>query len=663
MEIVMNSNPLSLRLFRCRWLLVLVLGFAATGAMAQADPPGRVAALSHVEGTVAFAPAGQTEWADAAVNRPITRGDRLWTDPGARAELHLGSAALHMDSRTFVEVVALDDDVLQLSLNEGVVNARVRQLESGENFEIATPQLAFRATQPGDYRIDVDPASGTTRIAMRSGAAIVQGAGGGFLQLHAGQQIAFTGRDLAPTSAHVPPVDEGFDRWAAGRNHSEDLSISARYVPRDVVGYQQLDANGVWTQDPSYGAVWYPRVTVGDWAPYRYGRWDWVAPWGWTWIDNAPWGFAPFHYGRWAQIGSRWAWVPGRIGPRPVYSPALVVFVGGHGGGANWNLSVGSGPGIAWFPLAPGEAWRPTYRTSPIYLRNVNRYFPNYAGGGNHLHQRRADAITAVRADDFNRGRPVHRHWSRVNPDELARLQFHAQPTLPEPRRWEGNRGGAAQLRAQPQVQQAPAPAIIARPQPQFQPFPGVVERREPEDRARPGFRSRDRFDWQQRAQDEQRSHQMQRQAEQMQQERARRDAQVQQMQQQQAQRDHQGQQMHQAQRLQQMQQQQMQRQREDHERQQRAQREQGLQQQQMGQERFQRQQEWQQQRAMPQHRQPPLQMIAPAIQPPPAANHRGEGRERGQERGWRGQQHGERAARGEGEGGRGWSRGQRSFN
>ena len=31
--------------------------------------------------------------------------------------------------------------------------------------------------------------------------------------------------------------------------------------------------------------------------------WVWLRPWGWTWVDDAPWGFAPFHYGRWLWWG------------------------------------------------------------------------------------------------------------------------------------------------------------------------------------------------------------------------------------------------------------------------------------------------------------------------------------------------------------------------
>jgi hypothetical protein len=205
-------------------------------------------------------------------------------------------------------------------------------------------------------------------------------------------------------------------------------------VPRGVVGYAQLDSYGTWSQDPGQGAVWYPRVAVADWAPYRYGHWDWISPWGWTWIDDAPWGFAPFHYGRWTMIGQRWAWVPGRMVARPAYAPALVVFMGS---GSQFSFSVGSGPGVGWYPLAPGEAWWPTYRTSPRYVGfvnysiNLHNYPRNY---DHHVWRQRPFAATAVSEDDFRRGRPVYRHWQPVSPQAIGRVQVGVVPGSPQTR-------------------------------------------------------------------------------------------------------------------------------------------------------------------------------------------------------------------------------------
>ncbi|MCC2633496.1 MAG: putative chromosome segregation ATPase, partial [Ramlibacter sp.] len=315
------------------WLAALLLSWFTTAAFAQqaqqggpeVDPSGRVAHISARQGEVVFAPNGEDEWIELPQNRPLTDGDRLWSDRGARAEIQLDAATLHVGGETHVGVSALDEKGTQLILEQGSMNARVRDLQDGENFEIDTPNVAVRMMQPGEYRVDVDEKGGNTRVTVISGSVTVFGDGSQSVQLAAGQTASYTGRALAPAQAPGYRPDE-LTQWANERNRAEEQSESARYVPRGVVGHAQLDQHGDWQQVPEHGAVWYPRTVPENWAPYRQGRWVDVAPWGWTWVDEAPWGFAPFHYGRWAQINNRWAWVPGRLAPRPAYSPALVVF-------------------------------------------------------------------------------------------------------------------------------------------------------------------------------------------------------------------------------------------------------------------------------------------------------------------------------------------------
>jgi hypothetical protein len=417
------------RLGRLALLPVLLLGLAAAAfAQDEADPPGRVAALTHETGSVVFAPAGEDEWLDLPLNRPLTRGDRVWTDAGARAELHMGTATIHLDSRSHLAFYELNDQSAQLSITQGTMNVHVRELAPRENMEIDTPNLAVRALEPGDVRVDVDPVNRTTHVAVHSGAVQVFGQGGESVQLEGGQDASFEGRDLARIPARFGPDD--FDRWAGDLNRREDQSVSARYIPADTVGVYELDNYGTWSSDAQYGNVWYPSVSDPDWAPYRDGHWAWIAPWGWTWVDAQPWGFAPFHYGRWAIIGTRWAWVPGSLGPRPWYAPALVGFVGG-----GLSFQIGSGAGIGWYPLAPGEAWYPTYRTSRVYVTRVNRNFrvDGRRNGEHFFFRHHPEAVTAMRVDDFNHGRPVHEHFSRVRPEQLTRLA----PTtvLPKPDR------------------------------------------------------------------------------------------------------------------------------------------------------------------------------------------------------------------------------------
>lgn len=479
-------------------LPALLLWFASAALAQQEDPPGRVANLSHAQGSVVFAPDGEDEWLDLPPNRPLTRGDRVWADRGARAELHLGAATVHLDGESHLAFYELDDQAAQLSLTQGSVNARVRELAPRENFEIDTPNLAVRALQPGDYRVDVDSERGTTRVLVRSGQAVVFGERGNSMQLAAGQQATFEGRDLEQLRGQFAAADD-FDQWVAERNLREDQSITARYVPRNVVGYSQLDAYGTWTPDVTYGHVWYPRVTLVNWAPYRYGHWEYIRPWGWTWVDDAPWGFAPFHYGRWVLIGSRWAWVPVHLGPRPIYSPALVAFIGGSG--VSISIQIGSGPGIGWYPLAPGEAWWPIYRVSPVYLNTINynivlqRQSPLA-----HVHRAHAAALTALRVEDFHRGRPVRDHWKPLHPRDIARMPL-AQ-SLPRPERIEQH-----ERRERPQRLFNTPPAVV---HPGAPGRPGVIssgrtrEELREEDRAR---RERDRLVEDQRRRDFQRQH------------------------------------------------------------------------------------------------------------------------------------------------------------
>ncbi|HET8747104.1 MAG TPA: DUF6600 domain-containing protein [Ramlibacter sp.] len=428
------------RMWRYFWLAAILLVGLAGAVFAQEgeDPPTRVGFVSYSQGSVVFAPQGDDEWIELPPNRPLTAGDRLWTDRGARAELQVGTSTLHLDGESHLGVSELEERALKVILQQGSLNLRVREVSQGENVEVDTPNLALRALQPGDYRVDVDPRSGQTRVSVQSGLATAFGERGEAIQMGAGQIASFAGRALARAQGPGYQQDD-FALWAAERNRAEDDSVAARYVPRGVVGYAQLDQYGAWGQDPTYGTVWYPTVQVDNWAPYRYGHWDWISPWGWTWIDDAPWGFAPFHYGRWTMIADRWAWVPGRLAHRPVYAPALVVFLGGDG----TQLAIGSGPAVGWYPLAPGEAWWPVFRHSPRYVGfanfniNLNAYPRNFS---NHVWRHRPFAVTAVREDDFRRGRPVYRHWHPLSPQAIGHSRMNVVPVRPEMRHRDGPR-------------------------------------------------------------------------------------------------------------------------------------------------------------------------------------------------------------------------------
>ena len=90
-------------------LMVLAAVVVLAAPAAWADPPIRAARLNYVTGPVSLAPAGlPDEWGEAFVNRPLTVGDRLWADSGARAELRLGSTALRIDGGTSLDILDID---------------------------------------------------------------------------------------------------------------------------------------------------------------------------------------------------------------------------------------------------------------------------------------------------------------------------------------------------------------------------------------------------------------------------------------------------------------------------------------------------------------------------------------------------------------------------
>ncbi|WP_041490680.1 DUF6600 domain-containing protein [Burkholderia cepacia] len=425
--------------------------YAAAARQPGGDPPSRVARLNYLSGAVTTEPAGSDTWSYAAVNRPLTTGDQLWNDAGARSELHIGSTAVRLGDSTSLSVLNLDDTTTQLKVGLGTVSTHVRALPPGGSYEIDTPNLALGIAGPGDYRVDVAPNGESTTVTVRSGSATVYGSNGQY-PLSPGQQVVFTGTDLQVAQQSAAPDPDALDQWAGSRDAAEQRSVSARYVSRDIPGYQDLDANGTWRETPNYGSVWVPNDTPADWAPYHDGHWIWQAPWGWTWVDDAPWGFAPYHYGRWAYVDDSWAWVPGPmvVSQPPVYAPALVAFVGG-GGGPDWSVALTVGgvaaAGCAWFALGPGEAWHPGWGGwSPHYYDRVNRNIvvnnvrvnntvnvTNITNITNinktYVNFRAPHAITAVPASAFVHGQPVAHFSQHVDPQQWRNA--HVMPGTP----------------------------------------------------------------------------------------------------------------------------------------------------------------------------------------------------------------------------------------
>jgi hypothetical protein len=393
------------------------------------DPPDRVARLGYISGSVSFQPNGEDQWSQALPNYPMTTGDRLYTDRDGRAELETGNIAVRLSSGTDVTTTNLSDRLVQIGLAQGTLRVRAFDVRDGNSVEVDTPNAALVLLRPGSYRVETYPDDNSTLVVVNSGDLEIDG--NGFSQvIHSGQSVKLTGADQVQMSWVQPPRNDDFDQWCGDRDRRFLSSNSRQYVGSYVPGYDDLDQYGQWQSTPDYGAVWYPTAVPADWAPYRYGRWAWVEPWGWTWVEDEPWGFAPFHYGRWALVGSRWGWVPGTVTvAAPVYAPALVAFVGG--GDANVQV---------WFPLGPRDPYFPWYHHSDGYLRQVNvtnvRTQVNIINVINvrnvenvHYTYQRV-APTAVSVDTFRSSRPVAHATVRIDNTAMARARVIPHPEI-----------------------------------------------------------------------------------------------------------------------------------------------------------------------------------------------------------------------------------------
>jgi hypothetical protein len=421
-----------------RFIALALLSFIAGSAgLSQAqEPPGRMGRLAFAEGGVSIYQDSDQGWEKAYVNSPITSENSVWTEPGARAELRLGGTALRLDGATQLDVSEISDDALDANLVRGTLNVRMRYKQRAERFAISTPHARFLLEIDGRYRVDADPDNGQSRLTVFAGGAGMETSRGS-VRVVQGQSIVVYGA----SSEYVLETagDDAFDRWALERDDLWRDAASRRYVSTNMTGYEDLDGYGQWSQDADYGALWFPAQVASDWAPYRDGRWSYVRPWGWTWIDDAPWGYAPSHYGRWVFVRNRWGWDPGRRVERPAWAPALVGWVGG----SNWTVGTGPGPAvIGWYPLAPWERYAPWYRTNANYLSRINSAVQDRAprqwqGHGDDWRRINRDhATTVMHRDAMLDRRPVQGSRVAVAPEVLRRQQTVApaqvQQALPQ---------------------------------------------------------------------------------------------------------------------------------------------------------------------------------------------------------------------------------------
>ena len=460
------------------FIAALLCAAVASPVLAD-DPPGRVGRLGYAEGSVSYFGIDTQSWVPAALNYPITTGNSFWTDADGRSELQFGAVELRMDHMTEVTVDELDDVATRIQVPQGVVNVHVRAVPIGGSVQVMTPSGPIALVQPGTYHIDAgtpnayQPAN-QVQVTVFEGQLQINYARA-VLEVQPGETALLSSNP--PSYALQVANPTPFDNWALMLERREAAAAAPNVISPYMTGANDLGHYGQWVSVPNYGPVWYPATVAQDWAPYRYGHWAYVTPWGWTWVDDAPWGFAPFHYGRWAEIDGRWGWVPGTYTERPVYAPALVAFIGG----AAWSILMAGGThgaAVGWVPLAPHEVYHPYYHTSENYVRNINVAhvdkttinnitINNYTNTtvASYANQRGA---TVVPSHSFTQGSAVHHAIINVTAQDLGHAPVtanvtHLAPTyLAHPT---GNPVNGQNLQSHGHIsEQASTPAITTAP-------------------------------------------------------------------------------------------------------------------------------------------------------------------------------------------------------
>ncbi len=375
-------------------VLSMMCGGAVAAASAQTDMPNassgtvldaqykpevtaRVARISFISGDAQVRRSDGSDWETATLNLPLVEGDELTTSPGTRVEIQFDKNTFaRLAENAYIKLTTLKDEGIVVSLPSGTMLVTVDKFDKDRSFfEIDAPTTTVALQRSGMYRVDAGQ-QGDDRISVSvfdKGEARIYSDSGGFTLKDGRMAMVYIAGPNAGewATGNASKNADDLDTWASSRDDANSRQLKAAYYNRyyddHIYGADDLDAYGQWIDTAQYGYVWQPYSsslsTYANWTPYRYGTWRWLPPYGWTWVNDEPWGWATYHYGRWFYWNGSWNWSPygSYRYSRSWWSPALVVFTTYAGN-------------YCWYPLPYNYAYY-----------NFNYYYFNtYHSGGHH---------------------------------------------------------------------------------------------------------------------------------------------------------------------------------------------------------------------------------------------------------------------------------------
>lgn len=355
------------KFLRQPWAGMLVLaGFAMGIALLvpalkaeEGAQTGRAVRLGYVEGPVQLSQDNQLLADSALANTPLFEGSQVVTSDDGRAEIQFedGSVArLSPDTTLTLKVLRQQGggSETEMVLEGGLAYFEMQAGNGADQMRVRFNESVVTASGFTVLRVNLDNPPG--ELAVFSGNAHLERANALALDLHGGESVSLSGKDLSAYNLQESIEPDSWDSWNADRDEALQAAYGAKtgatksLVNNDNPAWADLDANGNWYNVPGQGYVWSPYEASGaGWDPYGNGNWMWTPRFGYIWVSGDPWGYMPFQCGAWNyynQFG--WGWAPGMgMGScRPWW--------GGYGGGGGgWYSNIHNGPNGYRFPVRP----------------------------------------------------------------------------------------------------------------------------------------------------------------------------------------------------------------------------------------------------------------------------------------------------------------------
>ena len=321
----------------------------------------------------------------------------LRTGTAARAVLRFGADLMAVAGGTEADIVRLDDAGTTIALRRGRLGVRLsaktnwqRETTRGD-VEITIPSGTLRLSAPGEYDIVAGEGKSPARLAVLAGEARFSGRRARYVVASGSAALltgARSGHDAAGHDGSGSAEADPFVAWWRAQKRDPSMrrcfamspprspatrcstsTAPGRASPvsarsgfrrtcratgcRSATGTGAGSARGDGPGSTTGPGASRPRITAAgpiSAAPTaEAGRWGWVP------------GRAP-----WQTPGER----PGNDGDTPGFMPAAVAFLGTAGVGLSYPDAFS--PAVAWFPLAPGEVYWPSFTDDPEAIRHLN---------------------------------------------------------------------------------------------------------------------------------------------------------------------------------------------------------------------------------------------------------------------------------------------------